>query len=45
MHQSHGELDLDVSFAESGLAVVGAGSADCTGDGCGGTEDSAGVTC
>jgi hypothetical protein len=39
------EFDLDITFVESGLEGAGAGSDPCTGDGCGGTEDSAGVTC
>jgi len=42
---TYDDLDLDVSFTDSGLAVTGIDSADCTGDGCGGTDDSAGVTC
>jgi hypothetical protein len=31
------ELDLDVSFVESGLEVVGISSEDCTSDNCGDT--------
>jgi hypothetical protein len=38
-------LDLDVAFTEVGVTVVGVASEDCTGDGCGGTDESAGVTC
>ncbi|MFD0772321.1 hypothetical protein ACFQZ2_00080 [Streptomonospora algeriensis] len=39
------ELDLDVSFVESGLQAAGIASEDCTSDNCTGTKDSAGVTC
>ncbi|GII96366.1 hypothetical protein [Sinosporangium siamense] len=39
------DFDLDVTFVDSGLEVTGADSADCTADGCGGTDESAGVTC
>lgn len=39
------EFDLDASFVESELGVPEAGSDPCTGDNCGRTADSAGVTC
>jgi hypothetical protein len=39
------ELDLDVSFADSGLEVAGVDSEECTSDNCGKPEDSSGVTC
>lgn len=39
------EFDLDVSFVESELGLPEASSDPCTGDNCGGTADSAGVTC
>ncbi len=42
---TYSELDLDVRFADVGLEVPGVASEDCTGDGCGGTDDSAGTTC
>jgi len=34
---THDELDLDVSFVESGLEVAGVDSGDCTDDNCGHT--------
>lgn len=40
-----GEFDLDVSIVATGMPATVFGSEDCTGDGCTGTEDSAGVTC
>lgn len=42
---AYDELDLDVSFVESGFEVAGVASEDCTSDNCGGTDESAGVTC
>jgi FxLD family lantipeptide len=39
------EFDLDLSIVETGDVAGAAGSEPCTGDGCGGTGDSAGVTC
>lgn len=39
------EYDLDISIVESGVRVSGADTEDCTSDNCGGTADSAGVTC
>jgi len=38
-------FDLDVTIVSSGLAAAGFSSEDCTGDGCGGTDASACVTC
>lgn len=38
-------LDLDVSFVETGVHAPGVASEDCTSDNCGGTDESAGVTC
>jgi hypothetical protein len=43
--QMRGEFDLDLTFIETGDLADDAGSDPCTGDGCGGTGDSAGVTC
>ena len=34
---TYDELDLDVSFVESGVEVAGVDSADCTSDNCGQT--------
>lgn len=42
---TRGEFDLDLSIVETGDIADAAGSEPCTGDGCGGTGDSAGVTC
>jgi hypothetical protein len=48
------DLELDVRFVGRGITTAASndsddcdddGSADCTSDNCGGTEDSAGVTC
>ncbi|WP_256447215.1 hypothetical protein [Acrocarpospora catenulata] len=39
------DLDLDVRFTRYSTPAARVASEDCTGDGCGGTEDSAGVTC
>lgn len=42
---TYDELDLDVSFVESGLEVAVVDSDTCTDDNCGSVEESAGVTC
>jgi hypothetical protein len=42
---TRGEFDLDLSIVDTGDFADAAGSDPCTGDGCGGTGDSAGVTC
>ncbi|MGP3959735.1 hypothetical protein ACTWPT_27360 [Nonomuraea sp. 3N208] len=39
------DLDLDVQFTGASVTAAAVASEDCTGDGCGGTDDSAGVTC
>jgi hypothetical protein len=38
-------LDLDVRFTGVTTSAARVDSEDCTGDGCGGTDDSAGTTC
>jgi hypothetical protein len=43
--QGHSDLDLDVRFTRANVTAARVDSEDCTGDGCGGTDDSAGVTC
>ena len=39
------DLDLDVRFIWYSAPAARVAAEDCTGAGCGGTEDSAGVTC
>lgn len=39
------EFDLDVTFIESAVEAPEARSNPCTGDNCGGTNESACVTC
>jgi len=39
------EFDLDITFLASGMQASGYASEDCTGDGCGSTNESAGTTC
>lgn len=42
---TYSEFDLDLSIIDTGEVADAAGSDPCTGDGCGGTGASAGVTC